>query len=291
MATLKEYFDTDFQTTLNTGGGLAFSNEETKIEIQVRVHLDFNSNTKYISCYIPHDEKSFQIIEGVVNSVNTILAIDKNLEIESGLPGEVLFNNKDLRFSGRIFIYSESNIDFNLFNKLKEEVKLNGLFIQHRGPSFAIERSIIEKPFAFISHDSRDKELIAKPIADRLSSQACFVWYDEYSLKVGDNLRESIEKGIKDSKKCILILTKNYLKNPGWGKKEFDSIFTREMIMNEHVVLPIWYDVTKEEVFEYSPSLAGTFALIWPSSENKSQEKYMEEVNQLIGKIATVLKT
>jgi hypothetical protein len=37
------------------------------------------------------------------------------------------------------------------------------------------------------------------------------VWYDEFSLKVGDSLRESIEKGIKECKKCILILTQNYL--------------------------------------------------------------------------------
>jgi len=146
-----------------------------------------------------------------------------------------------------------------------------------------------EIPVAFISHDSRDKELIAKRLSNGLNSRLCFVWYDEYSLKIGDSLRESIEEGIKNAKKCILVLTKNYLSNPGWGKKEFNSIFTREMIFNERVVLPIWYGVTKEEVYDYSPSLADTFALTWPSPENKTEEEYKTEVEQLISKIHTVV--
>jgi hypothetical protein len=147
----------------------------------------------------------------------------------------------------------------------------------------------LERPVAFISHDSRDKDLIARPLANGLSSRLCTVWYDEYSLKIGDSLRESIESGIKDAKKCLLILTRNYLTNPGWGKKEFNSIFTREIISSEKVVLPIWFDVTKEEIYDYSPSLLDTFALHWPSSHEKSEEVYKQEVEQLLSKIHTAL--
>ena len=53
----------------------------------------------------------------------------------------------------------------------------------------------------------------------------CPVWYDEFALKVGNNLRTSIEAGIKKCKKCILVLSKNFFSNSGWTKKEFDSIF------------------------------------------------------------------
>jgi len=53
-----------------------------------------------------------------------------------------------------------------------------------------------EKVFAFISHDSEDKD-IARCIAINLRKRICPVWYDEFSLKVGDNLRVSIEKGLK----------------------------------------------------------------------------------------------
>ena len=43
-----------------------------------------------------------------------------------------------------------------------------------------------ERPAAFICHDSRDKERVARPIAEGLSRLACPVWYDEFSLDVGE---------------------------------------------------------------------------------------------------------
>jgi hypothetical protein len=175
--------------------------------------------------------------------------------------------------------------------KLDEYCKIKGYYITVRSTDYKKIRMELEKPVAFISHDSRDKDLIARKLAERLSSRLCIVWYDEYSLKIGDSLRESIESGIKDVKKCILILTKNYLNNPGWGKKEFNSIFTREMILNEKIVLPIWYGVTKEEVYNFSPSLADTFALTWPSQEYKSDEAYLKEIEILVSKIHTAIYT
>ncbi len=67
----------------------------------------------------------------------------------------------------------------------------------------------------FISHDSHDKEEVASKIAIELTRRVCPVWYDEFSLKVGDSLRESIEKGLKECKKCILILSPSFLTNKG----------------------------------------------------------------------------
>ena len=107
------------------------------------------------------------------------------------------------------------------------------------------------------------------------------VWYDEFSLKVGDSLRESIEKGIKECKKCILILTPNYLSNSGWTKQEFNSIFTREIIEKKNIVLPIWDKVTKQEVFNYSPNLADRFAARW----NEGQLQVASKVARAIRKV------
>ena len=66
----------------------------------------------------------------------------------------------------------------------------------------------------------------------------CPVWYDEYSVKVGDSLRASVEKGLKESKKCVLILSPNFLSNTGWTKTEFDSIFTRQILEGSNIVPP-----------------------------------------------------
>lgn len=143
----------------------------------------------------------------------------------------------------------------------------------------------LTKPLAFISHDSRNKDILARPLANGLSNRLCLVWYDEFSLQVGDSLRQSIEKGIKEVKKCILILTPEFLSNPGWGRKEFDSIFTREMIMEERIIIPIWFGVSKKEIYEYSPSLADTVALIWPNVDAGTKEEYDQKVEELISKV------
>jgi hypothetical protein len=91
----------------------------------------------------------------------------------------------------------------------------------------------------------------------------CPVWYAEFSLQVGDNLREKIEKGLKECHKCVLILSEHFFTNAGWTKREFDSILTRDILEKTNLVLPVWYNVTEKEVFDYSPSLLNVLAVDW----------------------------
>jgi hypothetical protein len=114
----------------------------------------------------------------------------------------------------------------------------------------------MEKPMAFISHDSRDKDAFVRELALQLIQNGCMVWYDEFTLKVGDSLRETIERGLRETKKCIVVLSPNFLGNTGWGKVEFNSVFTRELVEKEKVILPVWLNVGVQDVFDYSPSLA-----------------------------------
>ena len=143
------------------------------------------------------------------------------------------------------------------------EAEKLGHKLQFRSQDYVSARTKFETPLAFISHDSREKDEVAKPITINLQRMLCPVWYDEFALKVGDNLRESIEKGLKDCKKCVLILSPNFFSNKGWTKKEFDSIFTREIIEESQLVLPVWFGVTKQQVYDYSPSLLNVKGLDW----------------------------
>jgi len=178
-------------------------------------------------------------------------------------------STKNIQASRRIFIYSESNLNPDELQQLKAKAKEFGHDLQFRAEQFRVEISMNEKPFAFISHDSRDKDQVARKIAIKLQSMLCPVWYDEFSLNIGDNLRDSIEKGLKECKKCILILSHNFLSNNGWTKKEFDSIFTREVLEEQKLVLPVWYGVSKRAVYEYSPSLANVKAAKWEGNEEE----------------------
>jgi len=248
---------------LNIGNSFKLRGPNFEEEIFFKVFMDFNSNTKYLSLYMPSNSSYLNICKSVLQNLDRLLAIGDSMEIRASLPGEQPISSKNLIFSGRVFIYSENKASKSEIDELEQFAKYQKLYIQYRGPEFAKKRTAVEKPLAFISHDSRDKDAIARPLAIELSKLMCFVWFDEFSLKIGDGLRESIERGIKESKKCILVLSKNFLSNSGWTKNEFNSIFTKELIEKQNVILPIWVDVSQKEVYEYSPSLANKFAIKW----------------------------
>ena len=113
---------------------------------------------------------------------------------------------------------------------LREIGETKGYHVLIRDHEYAKKKSALEKPLAFISHDSRDKDEVVRELAQELSGLMCPVWYDVYSLRVGASLRESIETGLKETQNCIVVLSPNFLSNEGWGKAEFDSVFTREIL-------------------------------------------------------------
>jgi TIR domain len=300
MPTLLEYFNNDFKdlsidrTIPITRQHLDSDNKiigQENIEVKERIRQNSDSLVRFFTYYIPTVPDTLAIISFILEQLGKQAKEVEGLVVIDGFSGDIQVGKHQSVYSNRIYFYTENLLQPQEIENLDKFCKINGLFVSVRSSDYLKRKMETEKPMAFISHDSRDKDLIAKRLSYGLNSRLCFVWYDEYSLKIGDSLRESIEEGIKNAKKCVLILTKNYLNNPGWGKREFNSIFTREMIFNEKIVLPIWYGVTKEEVYDYSPSLADTFALTWPSPENKTEEEYKQEVEQLISKVHTAVTT
>ena len=111
----------------------------------------------------------------------------------------------------------------------------------------------------FISHASEDKDAIVRPLATMLERLSVRVWYDEFSLQLGDSLTASIDKGMRESRYGIVVLSSAFLAKR-WTEYEYRSLMTRE-IDGERVILPLWYDVTKEDVKNFSLYLADIKAL------------------------------
>lgn len=111
----------------------------------------------------------------------------------------------------------------------------------------------------FISHASEDKDAIVRPLATILERLSVRVWYDEFSLQLGDSLTASIDKGLQESRYGLVVLSKAFL-SKRWPEYEYRSLMTRE-IDGERVILPLWYDVTKEDVKNFSLYLADIKAL------------------------------
>ncbi len=265
MASLYEYFVKDGSSNLTMHKTLPLTGSDGAVlaEIVARLHFDFEAKAIYVSFYIPASDQITLPESIVLNSLGEILKWpETEVEVSGGMLSEQ-FNAKNLVFTGRIYLYSEQPVPEKFRNQLRAEAKTIGHELVFRSVEYVAERNKFEKPLAFISHDSRDKEQIAKPLAVQLTKSMCPVWYDEFSLKVGDSLRERIEAGLKECHKCVLILTPNFLRNGGWSKREYDSIFTRELVEQQKVILPVWDKVSSKDVYEYSPILADRFAVQW----------------------------
>lgn len=291
MATLRDYYDLDNNNTISISKKYTVQVHERKgdlnfgiFQFEYRAHLDFKTNAYYLSIYLGKTDLLNCPSLVALSKLEEMLATKEDLEMALTRKGESQMKTSDMIFTRRIYIYDENSEAANYDKQVQEQASKNGHFLQIRRKDYAKIRNDNEKPYAFISHDSRDKELIAKPIVQGLTKYGCPVWYDEYSLQVGDSLRESIEKGIKETDKCILILTPNFLKNPGWTKTEFNSVFTKDILKNNRSILPIWHNVTKEEVYEYSSILLDTVALIWPNIKDENFDKKQKQIIQKLYK-------
>jgi TIR domain/Domain of unknown function (DUF1883) len=113
----------------------------------------------------------------------------------------------------------------------------------------------------FVSHAAEDKESIVRPLAHALQAEGLRVWFDEFELRVGVSLRRSIDTGLANSRFGVVVLSEPFFRK-GWTNYELDGLVTREMSQGgDQIILPLWHRVTKDEVIQYSPSLADKLAL------------------------------
>ncbi len=111
----------------------------------------------------------------------------------------------------------------------------------------------------FISHATEDKESFVRPLAELLTNNGYKIWYDEFQLKIGDSLRKKIDEGLKLSKYGIAVLSRDFFRK-NWTEYELNGLVAREM-NGIKVILPIWHNVTRDEVLSFSPTLADKVAL------------------------------
>ena len=261
MATSREYFEKNIH--LEFGTELSFKTATgDEILVPVKVVNDFDGGSKHIKIFIPESEYPDSILAALVQNLQIVWDKAEGVAVIAGFAGsKETVEGGSLIFSGRLLVYTPSVIEEERWQHLKDQLSPQGLHLLVRDGEYAKLRDSYETPLAFISHDSRDKDALVRNLASKLSSMLCPVWYDEYRLVPGQSLRESIERGLKTCPKCIVILSKNFFSNPGWTKREFDTIYTREIIDGKRVMIPVWLDVTKEEVYEYSPILLDTIGI------------------------------
>jgi hypothetical protein len=130
----------------------------------------------------------------------------------------------------------------------------------------------------FISHAGEDKDAFVRPLALALRARGLVVWYDEFEMKIGDNLRRKIDRGLIASRFGVVVLSRAFF-DKGWPNYELDGLVTREVSGGTPLILPIWHGVTREDVVGYSPSLAGKLAR---SSASVTIDALADEIAEVV---------
>jgi len=122
----------------------------------------------------------------------------------------------------------------------------------------------------FICHASEDKKDFVRPLAERLR-EIFDVWFDEYELTLGDRLLAKISEGLSSCDFAVVVLSQAFFAKK-WPQAELDGLFALEE-PSKKIILPIWKDVTEEDVKKYSPILALRYAVPASAGVENAVEK------------------
>lgn len=110
----------------------------------------------------------------------------------------------------------------------------------------------------FISHASEDKDEVANPLELALMELGLTAWLDKSEIRIGDSLRRKIDYGLAHSSFGVVVFSKPFFAK-GWTNYELDGI-VGQAVEGTQRLLPIWHNISRDEVQKHSPSLADKLA-------------------------------
>lgn len=120
--------------------------------------------------------------------------------------------------------------------------------------------SLSDKEFdIFISYASEDSDYVDK-LEESFINADFSVWRDKSNIGWGQTLRQSIDTGLVKSKFGLVVLSSKYIQKY-WTGYELDGILNKESSTGRQMILPLWHNVTKDEIDKKSPSLSNRLAL------------------------------
>jgi TIR domain len=115
------------------------------------------------------------------------------------------------------------------------------------------KESKLESWDVFMSHASPDKPYV-RGLVKALRGGGVTVWFDEDNIDWGESVLKEIRKGLLNSRYGIVVLSEAYLAERKWTEHEFQGLLARETL-DTTVILPIWHNITEEDVKKYDAPL------------------------------------
>ncbi|QOW64793.1 toll/interleukin-1 receptor domain-containing protein [Rothia terrae] len=133
-----------------------------------------------------------------------------------------------------------------------------------------------DKRDLFLCHAWDDRAGAAKELHDALENLGVSVWFSEKDIELGTSLTRSIDKGLKNSRIGIILVTPSFYKRvdaAGIAEQELSALLRSDR------VIPIVHETTYEELAEMSPLLAARSGL---NTEGSSFEDVAEKLAEAV---------
>jgi hypothetical protein len=127
----------------------------------------------------------------------------------------------------------------------------------------------------FIAHAFEDKAPFVRPLALKLRKEF-EIWFEEFSLNLGDNLAAKIGGGLRACDFGIVVLSQNFFEK-NWPKAELDALFGLEE-RNHKLLLPVWLEIDEAHIRKFSAALADRTA----SLESRGMEQVVEDIKSAV---------
>jgi hypothetical protein len=106
----------------------------------------------------------------------------------------------------------------------------------------------------FLSYAKIDGTDVAADLRDHLHQLGVSVWFDEVAITPGKSQALQMDKGLKNARAGVALLTGAYLAGRFWTERELG------VLLSKATLIPVLHGVTFDDVAEYSgilPDLAG----------------------------------
>lgn len=130
----------------------------------------------------------------------------------------------------------------------------------------------------FLSHSHKDKADYISELSKILTEKGLDVFEDSKVFKVGDSQTNMMNQGIRNSRFCVIFISKNFMESK-WSNYEFQGFLNRIMNDEDVKILPIWHEVSAEEIYKYNPVLPDIFAL---NTSNQTIPEIADDIYEVV---------
>lgn len=135
----------------------------------------------------------------------------------------------------------------------------------------------------FISYCEKDSAFVKRLYID-LKERGILCWYAPNDMKIGERIREGIDKAIEKTEKVLIILSVNSIESL-WVEKEVETAFEKESKLKSSVLFPIMIDKTIMKTDKAWASDIRRQRHIGDFTQWKNQNNYLISLKRLVDNI------